>query len=959
MLRQIIFLSGVLSASWSLADSIVPAGQQEDAKVALGYNTDKQVFRGECLKGKVEQHGQAKANVSFSQTVSESELEKELGFEAGGKFRYGAAKIGVAAKYLKSQRSNNYSIVAVYSGDYKFKNLLLTFEDSKDPNAKPADIEKMRLSDVGLSVRKDDLKWSETCGDEYVQQIERGAKLFYSIRIDFSSQEEKDLFETSFSYDSSYASVHAHLKNSKTSFSKNTKVTIGALQIGGDVRRVTEMFSAKEGSGEEGPGSSMGFVQCSFGDFSKCDGVMARAWEYATQDFKEQLKYDPDKPTNEEGPAYINYITKDYSAAGIYAKFSSVLQKAVINKRAEIEQEFDRQVLLSAQVDHLLNGKTVVLSKRQNKLLKDVQITVKKNIDILIKAAEICYSEIGSCVDMGNDQLAKVQPIGEDVFVVEPEDYRQYCEMTASVMAEKALRDSIKGMIQAAKDLEPEAFTTSSDQPINECLISDMVFSRNAVIGTFKKQGIRTLSPLREYTHFEYVDFSENEIEDLRPIEGWNNLEEINLHDNKLREIDSLAKLLNLRKVRVSNNALRDIEMLLGLPYLVRIDARNNYPTVSCKNFTAIDVCMSTSVKTDSNFVPIKTTSVVPLFMPSVAMMKDDTVFITGLGSVGSRFLTTSNTFTSTAAMAQVSYGAQTTALSNGNVLVAGGWGSPQQMFEYNPFTNEMTAVGPLVVGRADQQMVLLKDGRVLITGGWENPNGGWTGANASYTAEIYDPETRVSSLLPKMTSPRAWHTATLLENGNVLLVGGFSHASSLASVEIFEVGTEKFVQLGKSMSEGRGGHTATVLDDGEVLIAGGFIKYGEATPHAEIYSPVTGSFKKVIEPLNYARGHHVALRLGNGKVLISGGSKTIFTPNAPLQGSAGSGMYDNAEIYDPSENSFAVVPTKMYVPRARHAMVEIKPGMVLVVGGLDIAAATNSEVFVYTDTEVNLFPLL
>jgi RHS repeat-associated protein len=187
--------------------------------------------------------------------------------------------------------------------------------------------------------------------------------------------------------------------------------------------------------------------------------------------------------------------------------------------------------------------------------------------------------------------------------------------------------------------------------------------------------------------------------------------------------------------------------------------------------------------------------------------------------------------------------GQSTTPLPDGRLLLIGGDGSsgPQSSVSIkDPRTQEiMLLANGLFQARAWHSATMLPEGKVLVVGGIDANN------KAIGSAEIYDPETTISEPLPSARlSARAYHTATLLTNGQVLIVGGSSGSTNaLTRAELFDTKTRTAITLPTRLSNARQKHKATLLADGNVLFEGGVGGNNDKLTGAELFNPETRSF--------------------------------------------------------------------------------------------------------------------
>ena len=216
---------------------------------------------------------------------------------------------------------------------------------------------------------------------------------------------------------------------------------------------------------------------------------------------------------------------------------------------------------------------------------------------------------------------------------------------------------------------------------------------------------------------------------------------------------------------------------------------------------------------------------------------------------------------------------------------------------------------GSLSTARAYHSATLLPGGKVLVTGGQDSAN------DATAASELFDPVAGTWTPTGSLLTARDFHPATLLPNGKVLVTGG---RALTAASELYDPATGTWTPTG-SLSTARDDHTATLLPNGKVLVTGGRDSSGNVTAISELYDPAAGTWTPT-GSLSTARDFHTATLLPSGKVLVTGGR-------------ASGTNIATSELYDPAAGTWT--PTgSLSTARDLHTATLLPNGSVLLTGG-------------------------
>lgn len=273
-----------LDSSSNLKDQTFQNLDYLSRELGSGFDSVKNKKLAPCVDlSNIRYSGSSESNLEVLNDATTEDLldETSVGLFAGLNL-FGLVKAKVSGDIITSMANTDHSGSMIYK-----------FEVS----GKQANVNDLKMNAHGMDVyrKNNPLYFRENCGDQFVHQVAVGGKLFVAVRFTFTSKEDKEKLLVQLKGSALWGLIKWQKKWTKeeADLLKNVRISIVAVQIGGDVQKLEELKSGiYQGS-------------CGTDDIAKCENSLDRLVKYGREEFSQQLgdlrvSNDPHK-----GPAIL------------------------------------------------------------------------------------------------------------------------------------------------------------------------------------------------------------------------------------------------------------------------------------------------------------------------------------------------------------------------------------------------------------------------------------------------------------------------------------------------------------------------------------------------------------------------------------------------------------------------------------------------------------------------------
>lgn len=362
---------------------------------------------GDCLASKSKIVKSFQKDIKLSHSIDSNQLAKVLNINLEAKSGWGKFSSSAAVDYINRIKNDDYSLSFNYQS-VVYGNVALDISDYYGVNALNAGAAAAYNSSPDDFIKR--------CGDSYIRQMDLGAVLNVTMRIRFSTQEQKKKFEASFEGKmGDVISASANVKKEiERSHFKGT-IDVIAFQAGGNPGHLDRIFGLDQ---------EHHIVRCNLTNLDACAKAIDDVINYAQANgrwseigFSNQIQLKKGRieadsliPIN-LNEATISSYSDDFGLdiARVIPSIETFQARERLNKLYDHNSEmasFAKAVTHSAGFSHL--------TEKRKKELGDLTVTLQANLGVFKDGKSLdCFlpSTQHTCKNIVDDIEAALTPV--------------------------------------------------------------------------------------------------------------------------------------------------------------------------------------------------------------------------------------------------------------------------------------------------------------------------------------------------------------------------------------------------------------------------------------------------------------------------------------------------------------------------------------------------------------------
>lgn len=362
---------------------VQPAGSEVPA-LGRGWDRTSGQVRGQCLDTNVAQVTYlpvlSGVRCDLSHSADVDSFSEAWGFRASGTYRPSiASTVSASAALARQSRRTSGTIAFAYTCEVRAETGVLGVAG---PTALTSPAARLVRSGVASPA------FVDSCGDSYISNEVRGARLAIVAQVSFATRTESQEFEASLSGSTSLASIQTALNSRRMSFQSGVRVSFSAWQLGGTASGLVAAMGSPSVSG-----TGIAAISCDADHLADCSAAVAGLLRYASNEFPASIARSPSAPP---GSATANLSIVGFAAAPWQNAFirmpAPVATAALDTLRRELGDALVDALAVHDATDNALNGTMIILPSARSRL-EQVVSDANARIDLIIEAGASCWPD--------------------------------------------------------------------------------------------------------------------------------------------------------------------------------------------------------------------------------------------------------------------------------------------------------------------------------------------------------------------------------------------------------------------------------------------------------------------------------------------------------------------------------------------------------------------------------------